>query len=38
VREEEDFVYWKNRMGTLVGIPLIVAFLVLATYRKGRES
>jgi hypothetical protein len=34
--EEEDFVFWKQRMGTLVGIPFIVAFLVLVTFRKGR--
>jgi hypothetical protein len=36
--EEEDFVFWKQRLGTLVGMPFIVAFLVLVTFRKGREG
>jgi hypothetical protein len=33
--EQENFIFWKQRIGTLVGIPFIVGFLVLATARKG---
>ena len=37
-QEGEDFVFWKDRMGTLIGVPFIVAFIVLVTYRKGKET
>ena len=33
-KEEEDLLFWKQRMGSLVGLPLIVAFVVLATSRR----
>ena len=36
--EEESFVFWKESIGNLVGLPLIIAFVVLFTHRKGRET
>jgi hypothetical protein len=32
--EEGSFLFWKQRMGTLIGIPVLAAFLVLVTARK----
>ena len=33
-QKEEDFVFWKEHVGSLVGIPLIVAFIALIIPRK----
>jgi cytosine/uracil/thiamine/allantoin permease len=36
--EKVSFVFWKDRMGTLIAVPIVAAFIVLATYRRNKGT
>jgi hypothetical protein len=37
-KEADDLVFWREKVGPLIGVPFVTAFVVLTMFRKERKK